>query len=70
MTQLPTEPLNELDARITRLARDPRLDNLTAENYVIALWELLGYIGTLDLDEWSETYVNNLLDRLEMQATL
>lgn len=64
------EYLNELARRITELANDPALDNLTHENYIVALWELLGYIATMELDEYAEGYFHNLLDRMEMLAKL
>lgn len=64
------EYLNELDERISKMAKDADYDNLSFENYVVALWEILGYIGTMELDEYSTAYFNDLLDRMEMLAKL
>ena len=65
-----SEYLNDLDERISKMAKDEDYDNLSFENCVVALWEILGYVGTMELDDYSIAYFNNLLDRMEMLAKL
>lgn len=65
-----SEYLNDLDERISKMAKDDDYDNLSFENCVVALWEILGYVGTMELDDYSIAYFNNLLDRMEMLAKL